>query len=111
MPGEIVQVGATIQCPHGGQATIAPSNQRVKVAGAPVALVSDLTTVAGCPFTVPGPTPQPCIKVQWLAGATRVKVMGTPVLLKDSQGLCQSPAQAPQGPPTVQVAQPRVKAQ
>ena len=109
MPGELVQVGATIQCPHGGQATIAPTNQRVKAGGAPVALVNDMTTVAGCPFTVPGPKPQPCIKVQWLVPAMRVKVMGQPVLLKDSSGLCQSPEQIPQGPPSVQVTQIRVK--
>jgi uncharacterized Zn-binding protein involved in type VI secretion len=109
MPGEIVQVGATIQCPHGGQATIAPTNQRVKVGGAPVALVSDTTSVAGCTFTVPPSKPQPCTTVQWMAGATRVKVMGTPVLLKDSQGLCSAPP--PQGPPSVKVTQVRVKAQ
>jgi hypothetical protein len=109
MPGELVQVGATIQCPHGGQATIAPSNQRVKAGGAPVAVMSDTTTVAGCAFTVPGPKPQPCVKVQWLAPALRVKVMGQAVLLKDSKGLCQSAEQIPQGPPNVLMTQLRVK--
>jgi uncharacterized Zn-binding protein involved in type VI secretion len=109
MPGELVQVGATIQCPHGGQATIAPSNQRVKAGGAPVAVMSDTTTVAGCTFTVPGPKPQPCVKVQWLAPALRVKVMGQAVLLKDSKGLCQSAEQIPQGPPNVLMTQLRVK--
>lgn len=110
MPGELVQVGATIQCPHGGQATIAPSNQRVKAGGASVALMSDTTTVAGCAFTAPGPKPQPCMKVQWLVPATRVKVTGQPVLVKSSSGLCQSAEQIPQGPPSIQVTQLRVKA-
>jgi hypothetical protein len=109
MPGELVQVGATIQCPHGGQASISGTNQRVKAGGSPVALVADVTTIAGCPFQVPVPKPQPCIKVQWLVAAMRVKVMGQAVLLKDSSGLCQSAEQIPQGPPSVQATQIRVK--
>jgi hypothetical protein len=109
MPGELVQVGATIQCPHGGQASIAPSNQRVKAGGAPVAVMSDTTTVAGCAFTVPGPKPQPCIKVQWLVPATRVRIGGQFALLKTSKGLCQSAEQIPQGPPSVQMTQLRAK--
>ena len=112
MPGELVQVGATIQCPHGGQATIAPSNQRVKAGGAPVAVMSDTTTVAGCSFQVPigtGTKPQPCMKVQWMVPATRVKAGGQFVLLKDSKGLCQSAEQIPQGPPSVQMTQIRAK--
>jgi hypothetical protein len=114
MPGELVEVGATIQCPHGGQATIAPTNQRVKAGGAPVAVVSDTTTVAGCSFQVPvgpGTKPQPCMKVQWLVAALRVKVGGQAALLKDSKGLCQSAEQIPQGPPSVKMTQVRVKGQ
>lgn len=112
MPGYLIQIGATIQCPHGGQASIAPTNQRVKASGASVAIVNDLTTVAACSFQVPvgaGTKPQPCVKVQWLTPATRVKVMGQPVLLQDSQGLCQSAEQIPAGPPTVATTQIRVK--
>ena len=108
MPGELVQVGATIMCPHSGQASIVSSNHRVKAGGASVAVLSDTTTVAGCSFMV-GNVPQPCLKVQWLMGATRVKVMGQAVLLKDSSGLCQS--SAPQGKPNVQMTQMRVKGQ
>jgi hypothetical protein len=108
MPGELVQVGATIQCPHQGQATIVPSNQRVKAGGMSVAVLSDTTTVAGCTFMV-GNVPQPCLKVQWLMGATRVKVMNQAVLLKDSSGLCQGAA--PQGKPDVKTTQTRVKGQ
>jgi hypothetical protein len=114
MPGELVQVGATIQCPHSGQANIVSSNQRVKTGGMSVAVLNDTTTVAGCSFQVPaGPTtkPQPCMKVQWLMGATRVKVMGQAVLLQDSSGLCQSAEQIPQGKPSVQTTQVRVKGQ
>jgi hypothetical protein len=111
MPGPLLHVSATINCPHGGQASIAPTNQRVKVGGMSVALVSDVTTVAGCPFQIPigtGTKPQPCVKVQWLVPATRVKVLGQPVLLRTSSGLCQSAEQIPQGAPVVAATQPRV---
>lgn len=112
MPGFLVQVGATIQCPHAARATITPSNQRVKVVGMAVALVNDQTTVAGCPFQVPvgaGTKPQPCVRVMWQAPATRVKVTGRPVLLQSSVGTCLSAEQIPQGPPLIAATQARVK--
>ncbi len=62
---------------------------------------ADQFPIAGCPFTVPPGTPQPCVKVQWMGPATRVKVNGNPVILFDSVGFCLNPAQAPQGPPVV----------
>jgi hypothetical protein len=111
MPGLLLHVGAQVQCPHGGKAQITTTNARVKVGGNFVVLVSDVTTVAGCSFQVPigtGTKPQPCVKVQWLTPATRVLVMGQPALLQISAGLCLSPEQIPQGPPSIVVNQPRV---
>lgn len=108
----LVQVGATIQCPHGAHASIAPTNQRVRADGQPIALVSDQTSVAGCPFQVPagaGTKPQPCVQVRWQAPATRVKVNGQPVLLQTSSGSCLSAEQLPQGPPAVVTTQVRVR--
>jgi hypothetical protein len=107
----LLHVTAGVKCPHGGQANIASTNQRVKVNGMAVALVNDATTVAGCPFQVPagpGTKPQPCVKVQWTVPATRVKVMGQFVLLQSSGGLCQSAEQIPQGAPIVATTQMRV---
>lgn len=110
MGSELYHVSATTLCPHGGNASTISSNTRVKVSGMPVATLSDTTLVAGCPFTVGPPTkPQPCVKVQWLTPAVRVKVMGNPVLLKTSTGLCQSAEQIPQGPPNVVATQVRAK--
>jgi uncharacterized Zn-binding protein involved in type VI secretion len=109
MPGFLLHVGATAICPHGGQVTIIPSSPRVLVSGQPVATLADTTLVAGCAFTVPPAKPQPCIKVQWIAGAVRVMVGGQPALLQTSPGLCQSAEQIPQGPPTVIAGQIRVK--
>lgn len=109
MPGYLMHVGATAICPHGGQVSIISSNTRVMVSSQAVATVNDTYTVAGCAFTIPGPKPQPCVKVQWLVPATRVKVGGQPVILQASTGLCQSAEQIPQGPPNVLVTQLRVK--
>lgn len=112
MPGFVIQVGATISCPHAAQASLTPTNQRVKVGGMPVALVVDPTAVAGCPFQVPigtGTKPQPCVKVLWQAPATRVKVLGQFVLLRSSQGVCQSAEQIPQGSAVIATTQVRVR--
>lgn len=107
MPGPLFHVGNTTMCPHGGQATTISSNARVTVSGTPVATVADQTVIAGCPFMI-GSKPSPCVKVQWVVPATRVFVNGQPALLQTSTGLCQSPEQAPQGPPVVTVNQTRV---
>jgi hypothetical protein len=108
MPGPLYHVGATAICPHGGQVTVISTNTRVLVNGMPVATMADTSLVAGCIFTVPPGKPQPCVKVQWLVPATRILVNGQPVLLQTSTGLCQSPEQIPQGPPTIVATQPRV---
>jgi hypothetical protein len=109
----LVHVSASINCSHGGSATIMPSQQRVKVAGNFVAVLADTTTVAGCSFQVPigtGTKPQPCVKIQWAVPATRVKVNQQFALIKTSSGVCQSAEQIPQGPPTIASTQVKVKA-
>jgi hypothetical protein len=107
MGSAILQMGCTIQCPHGGIATVIPSNIRVKVGGGFAILKTDTMIIAGCPFMI-GPTPSPCISIQWLNEAKRVKVQGTPVLLESSIGLCKSAANAPQGTAIIQGVQRRV---
>jgi uncharacterized Zn-binding protein involved in type VI secretion len=112
MPDFLAHVGMTAFCPHGSAINVSSTNQRVKVMGQPVACLGDTFMVSGCPFQVPvgvGTKPQPCLTVQWPVPATRVKVMGRPVILKSSTGLCLSPEQIPQGPPSVQVTQVRVR--
>src|SRR5215203_4617291 len=108
MPGFLFHVGASAICPHGGQVSTIPTNTRVLVSGQPVATLGDTYPVAGCVFTVPGPKPQPCVKVQWLVPAARVLVNGQPAILQTSTGICQSVEQIPQGPPTVIATQMRV---
>jgi uncharacterized Zn-binding protein involved in type VI secretion len=112
MPGLIVTTTSSAICQHGAQVSIMSSNTRVTITGAPVAVQNDQFTVSGCPFQVPvgpGTKPQPCVKIQWVAPATRVRVGGQPVILQSSAGLCLSAEQIPQGAPTVVMVQPRVK--
>jgi hypothetical protein len=111
MASNLLNVNATINCPHAAKASIQSSNQKVKVNGEAVALVNDPTTVSGCSFQVPAPPgtkPQPCVKVQWSVPATRVKVGGQFVLLSTSSGVCQSAEQIPQGSPQIATTQTKV---
>lgn len=112
MPGFLLHTGAVVNCPHTIPALIPPTQPRVLVSGQPVATMATMMTIAGCPFTVPGPKPQPCVTIKWLAPSARVKVMGQPVLVQAApgpgQGLCLSAEQIPNGPPIVASMQPRV---
>ncbi len=112
MPGFLLHVGAVVQCTHFAPASCISSNTRVLVNGMPVATSSDNWLVTGCPFTVPGPKPQPCVRIQWLMPATRILINGQPPILQASPGtgagVCLSPEQITQGPPTVSVMQARV---
>jgi hypothetical protein len=107
MGAQILDLGCTIMCPHGGQATVIPGNTQVQVGGNLALLVSDTMIISGCPFNVSG-SPMPCLTIQWLAPATRVTVNGTPVLLQSSVGLCLNAAQAPQGTAIVNGVQTKV---
>jgi len=107
----LLDKNATVLCTHGGSVQIQTTNTRVKAGGAYVTTMNDIFMVSGCPFTLPPPKPQPCLKIQWLVPATRVRINGTPVLLNTSTGLCQSAEQVPQGAPNVVVTQLRVQGQ
>jgi hypothetical protein len=106
----ILDMGCTIQCPHGGQATVVPGNLRVKVGGNLALLATDTMIIAGCAFNVSG-APVPCVTIQWTAPATRDTVNGTPVLLLSSVGLCLNAANAPQGTAIVSGVQTKVSGQ
>jgi hypothetical protein len=109
MGSPILQVGCTIQCPHGGMCSPVTTNTTVKVGGSLALLVADTFPIAGCTFS-PGPVPHPCVTVEWSAPAQKVTVSGTAVLLESSQGQCKAPDQAVQGMAMVSGAQTKVKA-
>jgi hypothetical protein len=116
MPGFLLHVNAVMTCIHVvGQAKIAPVQARVLVSGQVVATIPPglpTIAVAGCPFTIPGPKPQPCVTVRWSMPTTRVMVMGLPAMVAPAPGpgpgICQSAEQIPQGAPIVGAMQARV---
>lgn len=104
MPGFLLHQGATVICAHGGQAQPTVPSPRVKVGGQPIVTQAAPYTIAGCPFNVSS-APVPCVTAQWIVAAVRVRSMGQPVLLQDSQAIC-----APNGTPVnILVTQVRVK--
>ncbi len=105
----VLTTASTLMCPHGGNVSLLTSNSLAMIERAPALLVTDVHTVAGCPFTIPPGTPSPCVTVRWMVGATQTKVSSTPVLLQTSVGLCYSAAQVPQGPPVVVNVQQQAK--
>ncbi len=109
MAGPSLTSSATLMCPHGGQVAIIPSSPRAKAGGAPITTAADTFVIAGCPFTLPGPTPSPCIQVQWVVPGLRVMAGGNQALDAASIGLCMAATGAPQGPVSVVATQPRVK--
>lgn len=96
MPGNILTTASTIMCPHSGSAILSTANTKGFATNAPALLEMDVHPVAGCPFTI-GPKYSPCIRIEWSAGAGKVTVNGTPVLVKSSIGKCINPEGAPQG--------------
>lgn len=110
MPGYVLDAGATITCPHGGQATVVPRATKVSLGGKAPLLADDVATIAACSFNVSG-APSPCLSVQWTMPATRVTVESSPVLLSSSVGLCVNAARAPQGTALVTGYQTKVQAQ
>lgn len=104
MPGNLVHVGAMVQCAHLGQATPTVPNPRVLVGQQPTVQMSAPWTVAGCPF--PPNSGGPCVTAMWTVAATRVTSQGQPLVIATGMATC-----APTGVPvTVTVVQPRVSA-
>ena len=91
----LLTTASVLMCPHGGMVTASPSNSNA-TAAAPILTGSDTCTIAGCTFNVSG-APHPCVSVQWVVTATRVKRAGALALNASSVGLCLAADQTPQG--------------
>jgi hypothetical protein len=111
MPGHILTTASQVKCTHGGTATLTTANTKVKVDGAYALLETDVHTVAGCPFTVPGPKPQPCVRIEWSMGAVMGTVDGTAVLVRSSIGKCLSAEGATQGVAIISQTQTKAECQ
>lgn len=96
MPGFVLHAGATVLCSHAGQAQPTSFSPRVTVSGQPIVTQSTIHAIAGCTLPPPPNANGPCVTAQWVTASTRVKSMGVPVLLFDSQAIC-----APTGTPVI----------
>jgi hypothetical protein len=110
MGGYLLDAGATIKCPHGGEAKMVTSSTKVTLGGQPPLLIDDTSTISGCSLNISG-APSPCLRVQWQMPATRVKIESKAVLLSTSVGLCVNAGGAPQGSALVSGYQTKVQGQ
>jgi hypothetical protein len=104
MPGYLAHQGATVMCPHGGQAQPTAPNVRVMVGGQATVTLSTPYSVAGC--TLPPNAGGPCVTGAWTVGTARVTSLGQPLVIQGGTATC-----VPTGVPlTVTAAQVRVTA-
>ncbi len=90
MPGYLLHQGIPVMCAHGGKAQPTLTNPRIKVMGQAVVTQIAPYTVSGCTNPPPSGGTGPCITAQWIrvTAALRVKSMGQPLLLQNSQAIC-----------------------
>lgn len=110
--GQILTTADIMMCPHGGQVSIS-AVQTSASAGALMVRPGDVFSIAGCAFMI-GPSPHPCVLVEWQSPATRVKAgnQGSAdfVLTTASVGLCKAADQAAQGTVIIQKTQMKASA-
>ncbi len=110
MPGNILTTASTIQCMHGGSATLSTANTKVFAGGSPALLETDIHPVVGCPFTLPPPKYSPCVRIEWSGGASTTTISGVAVLIQSSVGKCISAEGAPQGVAVIASTQQKASA-
>ncbi len=100
MSQPVSALAAGVQSGDGSRATAKVTiNTRVTAPGGPIGLLSDV-------MQFPGPT----IIGNWMMGATRVMVMGVPVINQASTGIGYTSVPASTGPLTVVQGETRVTA-
>jgi hypothetical protein len=107
MAGHFLTTTSSLTCPHGGTVTMSTSNTRVRADGMPVVRSTDTSTVAGCPYSLDGVTPHPCVRVRWDVHAERHTSHGDPSLTVDSVGFCLSADGGTQGTVVIASTQSR----
>ncbi len=109
MPGgPALTMASRLYCPHGAPIVVTPANSVALADNLPLIAAEDGFQIAGCPFTLPGPTPSPCVIVEWTVPPTRGKLKtGTPITQTDV-GLCKAATQAVQGPVRIEGAPSRL---
>jgi hypothetical protein len=96
---------STMICPHGGTVTAIPDSARASAVGAAVLRATDTFIITGCTFAPV--SPHPCVTVDWVVTAQRVRHSGDLVLTEASVGFCVAGDQARQGVVMIAATQPR----
>jgi hypothetical protein len=84
MPGFVLTVANQVFCSHSGQAKpkpIPPALDRVKIMGMSVVTLTTVYVVGGCGLPVAAPGSPPCATGSFTIGATRVKSLGSPIVI------------------------------
>ncbi|HET8835195.1 MAG TPA: hypothetical protein VFN08_10715 [Gemmatimonadales bacterium] len=97
----LLTVASVLQCPHGAPVLISTPRSAPTASGAVIVTIADTFSIAGCPFTLPGPVPSPCVRVQWVAPNPLTSISSVPSLTAQSVGLCLAASGLPQGPVSV----------
>lgn len=100
MAGNSLTTGSTLQCPHGGRVAILGFGPAL-AGGLPIATVSHLFVVIGCPLS------SPCATVTWQPDL-RVRTRQGATLSQTSAGMCVSGSGDPRGAVVILATQPRV---
>lgn len=97
MPSYILHQGANVQCAHLGPAQPTRVDPRVQLSGQAAVVQPDPYFISGCQFPAwtLGGSP-PCTTATWTTAAQRVRASGLPILLLESQSVCQ-----PNGTPLI----------
>jgi hypothetical protein len=84
MSGYVLHIGASVECNHHGSAAPLIGSLRVRVDGKAAIIQIIPYLVSGCPHTVGG-SAVPCVIGTWTQCAKRVKSLGQPLVLTDSE--------------------------
>ena len=97
---------SSLTCPHGAQVIGIPKAPKVSFGGAPVLTQGDSFQIIGCPFTLPGGKPSPCLVIEWVKSDLKTRAGDNATLSEASVGLCKADTGAPQGIVIVGATQP-----
>ncbi len=85
----LINSGSLLFCPHGGPVVINATGYSARWPNGLVpAKATDVFTVAGCPFVLPGGGSAPCLGVRWIVVNDDERIDGVPTLNAQSIGLC-----------------------
>ena len=106
-----LHIGGQAKCPHGGMVMLlSAGDPRARTSQQAICTADKRPTVVGCAFAI-GPKPQPCVTVQWLKPALRVRVNRQPAINHSSIGLCLSAENIPNGPVVITGSPERARVQ